>query len=105
MDFGALLRRERIRAGLSQQALASKCGVSAVYVYRLEKKAIDPPARKMCHALAKALGAEPKTLWQAAFASRLRRWLNKEGYRDFPEKAGTLLFEVLEDDSGSKQTK
>jgi transcriptional regulator with XRE-family HTH domain len=105
MDFGALLRKERIRAGLSQQALASKCGVSAVYVYRLEKKAIEPPARRMCHALAKALDTEPEALWRAAFASRLRRWLKKEGYRNVPETAGSLLFEALENHLSRKQAK
>lgn len=105
MDFGSLLRRERIRAGLSQQALATKCGVSAVYIYRLEKKAIEPPARRMCHALAKAMGTEPQILWQAAFASRLRRWLNKEGYRNVSEKAGDILLNILEDELRGKQTK
>jgi len=102
MDFGTLLKRERIRAGLSQQALATKCGVSAVYIYRLEKGGIDPPSRAMCGGLANALDVDTKVLWQIAFESRFRRWADREGYRAIPKRTTTELFKLLERDSSTK---
>lgn len=103
MNFGATLRRERIRAGLSQQALADKCEVSAVYIYRLEKNGIDPPARRMCRAVTRALGIDIEVLWRPAFTSRLRRWLAKEGYGAISENTAGKLLEVLEGDRRSRR--
>jgi transcriptional regulator with XRE-family HTH domain len=42
MDFGGTLRRERIRAGLSQQQLAELAGIGASAVSRLERGERDP---------------------------------------------------------------
>ena len=102
MDFGTLLKRERIRAGLSQQALATKCSVSAVYIYRLEKGGIDPPSRAMCGDVANALDVDSNLLWQAAFESRFRRWAEREGYPVISKRTTMKLFELLERDSSSK---
>lgn len=95
MNFGALLRRERIRAGLSQQELAVRCGVSGVYIYRLEKNGIDPPARKMCLKLARVLKLDATELWRCAFTARLERWLKKEGFKRTQERALESLFDSL----------
>ena len=96
MDFGMLLRRERLRSGLNQQALAARCGVSAVYIYRLEKGGIDPPSRTMCRGLAKALRVDASLLWKHAFESRFRRWVNREGYRTISKATAEKLFKMLE---------
>jgi transcriptional regulator with XRE-family HTH domain len=98
MDFGALLKKERMRSGLSQQALAAKCAVSPVYIYRMEKNGIDPPTRNMCRALAKAMRISEDVLWKPAFRSRLIRWLAKEGYPEISNGLVNMLEEALEKD-------
>jgi len=102
MEFGLLLKRERDRAGLSQQALAAKCGVSPAYIYRLEKNAIDPPSRKLCCALAKALGLEVRVLLESAFEFRFSRWVVKEGYRPVSRSAVRRVLDVLEESPRKK---
>jgi transcriptional regulator with XRE-family HTH domain len=98
MNFGALLKMQRTRAKLSQQALAAKCGVSSAYIYRLEMNGIDPPTKRMCRALAKAMGTDDDVLWKPALQSRLRRWLAKEGYSRISERMVDRLVETLEED-------
>jgi len=95
MDFGALLRRERLRLQLSQQALAARCRVSPVYIYRLEKGSIDPPRMRTCAALADALGVDAELLWKPAFESRLRHWLAKEGYGRIPKEVARRIWDLL----------
>jgi transcriptional regulator with XRE-family HTH domain len=102
MTFGALLKKERVRAKLSQQALAAKCGVSSAYIYRMEKGGIDPPAKKMCRTLAKAMGINDGILLQLALKSRLRRWLAKEGYSRISESLLGRLVETLEQESKNR---
>ena len=55
-EFGACLRRAREAAGLSQQALAVRAGVSVFAVSKIEQGAVEPSWPMAC-ALADALGA------------------------------------------------
>ena len=44
-DFAGALRQQRCQAHLSQEALASICGVTQSYLNRLETSAIAPPGQ------------------------------------------------------------
>lgn len=59
-DFAVLLNRLRIRAGLSQNALARAAGCDPAYVNRMERERDVPPSRRIVLALADALGLEPR---------------------------------------------
>ena len=54
--FGRRLRQMRAAAGLSQQALAVKAGVSVFAVAKIEQETVEPSWPMAC-ALADALGA------------------------------------------------
>jgi transcriptional regulator with XRE-family HTH domain len=55
--FGALVRRLRVRAGLSQNELARRTRVDPSYINLLEKQRRGVPSRAVVLALAGALGA------------------------------------------------
>ncbi|HTK89509.1 MAG TPA: helix-turn-helix transcriptional regulator [Verrucomicrobiae bacterium] len=54
--FAVRLRTIRTRRGMTQEALATKVGVSRAYLARLEMGRHDPPLSRL-RKLAKALGA------------------------------------------------
>lgn len=53
--FGKILRRDRLAAGLSQEALAHKAGLHRIYVGMIER-GDRRPTLEVVAALAKALG-------------------------------------------------
>lgn len=85
MTFGRWLAQRRNHARLTQEQLASKCGLSAPYIARLEAGSVEPPPRATCKALARALRLDFDEVWTRSFAARLKRWLKREGYRSIPE--------------------
>ena len=95
MRFGAYLKQARLKAKLTQSDLARSCGVSDAYLNRVEKQKADPPTRRVCRALARALGVNENDLWRHAFATRLERWLRKEGFRKTPEGVTSAFFDDL----------
>jgi transcriptional regulator with XRE-family HTH domain len=56
MSFGAVLRRHRLAAGLSQEALAELAGMSAQAIGGLERAVNRGPSRETVAHLARALG-------------------------------------------------
>ncbi len=54
-DFASTLRRFRLRAGISQNALAKIVGINASYINRLEHGEREAPTRDIARALAQAL--------------------------------------------------
>lgn len=54
-NFGAVLRHFRLRAGLSQNALARLVGVNASYINRVERLQRGAPSRRVVLALARGL--------------------------------------------------
>jgi len=58
-EFGALLRHSRLEAGLSQEALAARAGLSAGAVASLERGRRTSPRASTVTALANALGLPP----------------------------------------------
>ena len=60
-EFGACLRRAREAAGLSQQALAVRAGVSVFAVSKIEQGAVEPSWPMAC-ALADAMGVSLDSL-------------------------------------------
>lgn len=96
-DFATALRQQRRQARLSQEVLASKCGITQSYLNRLETSSIPPPGRDLCHRLADVLHAEFAELWKYAFVSRAKRWLLKEGYKTVDIQKLIALFESVED--------
>jgi transcriptional regulator with XRE-family HTH domain len=58
-SFGALLRRLRQRAGLSQNALAKRAGLDASAINRLERGERGQTRREAVEALAAALALAP----------------------------------------------
>lgn len=76
VTFGALLRRLRIEAGLSQEALAERARISAKAVGALETGARRAPYRETVDQLLAALGAGPEERAQLvalAEAARARK--------------------------------
>jgi|SRR5581483_8229806 len=73
--FGAALRAYRVRAGLSQNALARRAGIDPAYVNRIEAAPHDAPTvprRPLVEALSRALDLGPldrdRLLLAAGFA-------------------------------------
>ena len=58
-QFGALLRRLRLAAGLTQEALAERAGLSAKAVRGLERDPTRVPRLDTVAVLADALGLDP----------------------------------------------
>ncbi len=85
MDFGAWLGKRRREARLTMRELASRSRLSAPYIATIERNTSEPPPLKTCTALAKALGLDAKEVWEQSFAARLKRWLQKEGWRGISE--------------------
>lgn len=59
--FAVNLKSERTRKKLSQEALASKAGLSVSYISMLERGQRTPPLDTL-EAIAKALAVQPLTL-------------------------------------------
>ena len=53
--FAELLQRLRLKAGLSQNALAKKAGVDPSYINRIERSERQPPSLGVIHDIARAL--------------------------------------------------
>ncbi|HEU5433392.1 MAG TPA: helix-turn-helix transcriptional regulator, partial [Thermomicrobiales bacterium] len=67
--FGALLRRHRLAAGLSQEALAERAGVSARGVQDLERGIHAAPRPDTLRLLAEALDLDPPARAELAAAA------------------------------------
>jgi transcriptional regulator with XRE-family HTH domain len=65
VGFGIALARYRKAAGLSQEALAFRCGRHPTYVSQLER-AVKSPTLDTLEVLARALDVEPFVLVRAA---------------------------------------
>ncbi|HTP27641.1 MAG TPA: helix-turn-helix transcriptional regulator [Anaeromyxobacteraceae bacterium] len=59
--FAVNLRNERLRKKLSQEALASRAGLSVSYISMLERRQRTPPLDTL-ESLAKALNVSPTAL-------------------------------------------
>ncbi len=95
MRFGAYLKGLRLKAKLTQLDLARKCGLSDAYVNRLETQSAEPPTRKVCYCLARALGLDGKQVWKQAFIARLEKRLKKEGFKGIRSEEIGDFFETL----------
>ena len=67
--FESTLRRYRLRAGISQNALAKVVGINASYINRLESGEREAPTREVAHALARALALVPEETDRLLFAA------------------------------------
>ena len=93
--FGALLRRLRLRAGISQEELAERARVSADGVGALERGTRRAPYRETVDLLAAALGASPsETEDLHAAARRPRRVTGGDGASASSRIHGDLAFEA-----------
>ena len=71
--FGDLLRQLRTARGLTQAELASKVGISHVYVSALETGRRSAPPHAVVSALASCLGIPIEELWSTARTERALR--------------------------------
>lgn len=62
--FGRVLRRLRLEADLSQEALAHRCGLHPTYVSQLER-GVKLPTLGTLETLARALGKRPYQIVKA----------------------------------------
>ncbi len=85
MDFGTWLGKRRREAGLTMRELASRSRLSAPYIATIERNTSEPPPLRTCRALAKALGIIAQEVWEQSFAARLKRWLQREGWKGISE--------------------
>jgi predicted ATPase/transcriptional regulator with XRE-family HTH domain len=69
-SFGALLKRQRLAAGLTQEGLAERAGLSAKAVSDLERDPARTPRLGTVALLANALGADPAARAQLLAAAR-----------------------------------
>ena len=69
LDFGIAVRRLRLEAGLSQEALGVEAGLDRTYVSGIER-GIRNPTLKIISRLANALGASPAQLLDPATAQQ-----------------------------------
>jgi predicted ATPase/transcriptional regulator with XRE-family HTH domain len=70
VSFGALLRRQRLAAGLTQEALAERAGLSAKAVSDLERDPARTPRLGTVTLLADALAADPERRAELLAAAR-----------------------------------
>jgi predicted ATPase/DNA-binding XRE family transcriptional regulator len=84
--FGALLRRYRLAAGLSQEALAEKARMSSVGVGALERGTRRAPYRETAQLLADALGLSGEA--RAAFMAAAKRKTGRPRAAPEPVPAG-----------------
>ncbi len=68
--FGALLKRQRLAAGLTQEALAERAGLSPKAVSDLERDPARTPRLGTVILLADALGADPEQRAELLAAAR-----------------------------------
>lgn len=91
-DFGSTLRRYRLRAGLSQNALAKVVGINASYINRLESGEREAPTREVAQALARALNLAQEEVDRLLFsAGHVPPSLQKLGPADSTVAAVTRL--------------
>jgi class 3 adenylate cyclase len=105
-EFGELLRRYRVAAGLSQEALAARAGLSARGISDLERGLRHAPQRQTLQLLAEALGlsAEQRATLEAvvvrrrgpAGAVRDAGEMPDNGTRRLPTGTVTFLFTDVE---------
>ncbi|TDP92794.1 NACHT domain-containing protein [Labedaea rhizosphaerae] len=95
-QFGPLLRRFRLRAGLTQGALADRSGVSERTIRRLETAAGADPRLNTVDALAAALGLDPGERLEllAAAGNQEPPRQAPEGDDRLAEAAGLLAHEL-----------
>ena len=70
VSFAALLKRQRLAAGLTQEALAERAGLSAKAVSDLERDPGRSPRLATVTLLADALGASPEGRAELLAAAR-----------------------------------
>src|SRR5690348_13016603 len=68
-SFGETLRYFRLRAGLSQYALAKRVGINASYCNRLESGEREAPTREVASALARALALATEEVDRLLFSA------------------------------------
>lgn len=76
ITFGAYLRRNRIRAGLTQRQLGNIAGIDHTYISKMENDAAPPPAIATLDALADAVGVPVADM--CAAAGRIDRDLTRQ---------------------------
>jgi predicted ATPase/transcriptional regulator with XRE-family HTH domain len=86
MEFGELLRRYRLEAGLTQKALATRAGLSVEAVGALERGDRRSPYRATFDVLAQALGLTEDERRDLAIAAQARR---AAGVRGSPSRSGS----------------
>lgn len=95
--LGALIREHRIRAGLSLQDLADRCGCVKSYLWSIETGRRGPPSEEILRGLEGALGLEAGRLVRVAAWGRLPGVVREDVARA-RSQAGVIrrLKEILE---------
>ncbi|EKN5438454.1 helix-turn-helix transcriptional regulator [Salmonella enterica] len=62
-QFGAHLKKLRLKSGLSQEAFADKCGLDRTYVSGIER-GVRNPTLEVIRVLAKGLGVRVSVLFE-----------------------------------------
>ncbi len=75
--FAANVRRERRAAGLTQEKLASKAGVSAQYISKIERNKCSPTVKTIT-AIAESLDVPPASLFAVDEESVMYAYTNLE---------------------------
>jgi HTH-type transcriptional regulator, competence development regulator len=97
-EFGSLLRRWRLDAGLSQRELARRAGLDFTYLSKIEGGLVAPPSEDRIRGLVRALGhsaEDVKMLLNLARQSRIQASDVKATVIKHPE-VGALLRRIKE---------
>jgi transcriptional regulator with XRE-family HTH domain len=76
-DFAAVLRHHRLKAGLSQEALAERAGVSARSVRNIERRSVRHPRPETATVLGAALGLAGAALDDFVVQAREEYWAQR----------------------------
>ena len=61
--FGKYLKNQRKLKKVTQEVLASRLGVSTVYIHQLETAKVDAPSKDKCYKIANAYAMWYALLW------------------------------------------
>lgn len=100
--YGSLIREQRVRQGLTQEALAGKARVSRAILSRLEQRKPQPVQSDTIDRLLAALGLKPALAEGADAARRLARLEQELRRREQRERHLRLALALAGDEKAAK---
>ena len=87
MSFAYLLKRFRVKKGLSLRKLGELSRIDHAYISRLEKKEKQSPSEEVVEKLVRGLGLDDRDAWLLGFGARFHKYLDPGMIRYIIENA------------------